>query len=215
GVIFAAGVQTPLADPGFDIGAAPGGVDETDGDIQRLVQLSAKEIADCGERGDRGRAALFPMSTFYIVFRPGADRLVDGEKPDAGIVGIPDLFVGVIDPCPAGYGEFHVRLSAAYPHVAYEDVGEANRVAGARDRPGVVRVHGRPGVVPARDRRRPFPARDLQRIGAAVRHGGKGRAPGAFVIGYCSPGLAAEGDLYFLAGAGPAPDGHRCIALED
>ncbi len=51
--------QAGLADPGFDIGAAPGAVDEADGDVEFAVELFAEVIGDAGEAGSAlGRADL-------------------------------------------------------------------------------------------------------------------------------------------------------------
>jgi hypothetical protein len=110
--------QGGLAGPGFG-GSAAGGVDDqTDGDVNLLLDLAREVVANGGD-GARG------LGRHHAPFaRDDVDGVVgglalDGEEANLGIVGGLDFVVGI-------FGELerqaHVGLPAAEPDVANENV---------------------------------------------------------------------------------------------
>src|SRR5262249_39518998 len=110
---------------------APGVVDQTDGDTQRLVELPAEKVADGGELADRRWRADLPLSVEVALWLLRT-HLRNGDKPDLGIVRRLRFKVRVI-----GLRDrpLHVRLAGAEPDFADEHVVESHGVlAGDRHR---------------------------------------------------------------------------------
>ena len=114
------GFEEVAADPGFGSAAAPGVVDESDGDVEHLVEDATVEEADGAEVADSCRGAGLPGAFEVVLGFLGAD-LRDGDEADVGEFGRGDFEVGV----PGGTdGPLHVGLAGAEPDFADEHVGE-------------------------------------------------------------------------------------------
>ena len=178
--------------PGLGGGAAPGGVDEADGDVFALAELAAVEEGDGGEAGGGGGVRGGPGGGG--VFGGDVGGVVgDEQEADLREVGGGDLFVGVFDDGGVGEaaeGHLHVGLAGGDPDVADEEVGEGEGRGGGG-------------------------AGDGEREGAAGLFGGEPEAPLAEAVGGGGLGLLVEGDVDGLGGGGPAPDVDGGAALED
>ena len=114
------GFEEVTADPGFGSAAAPGVVDESDGDVEHLMEDAAVEEADGAEVADSCWGAGLPGAFEVGLGFLGAD-LRDGDEADVGEFCGGDFEVGV----PGGAdGPLHVGLAGAEPDFADEDVGE-------------------------------------------------------------------------------------------
>ena len=180
-------------DPGGDGCAAPGGVDEADGDVLAGVDLAAEEEGDGGEAGGGGGIAGGPGGGLVVEGIVVGFFVEDEEMDlaaDVRIGGGGDLLVGVLDDGrarEAAKGHLHVGLAGGEPDVADEDVGEGNRCSPV----------------------------DGEGVGAAGWFRCEVKGPRAEVVGFGRGVLMAEVDGDSSAGCVPAPDVNGTITLED
>ena len=128
----AVGSQSGEADPGGDGCAAPGGVDEADGDVLAGVDLAAEEEGNGREVGGGGGVARGPGGGL-VVEGIVVGLFVEDEETElttkSGIGGGGNFFVGVFDDGGVGEaaeGHLHVGLAGGEPDIADEDVGESD-----------------------------------------------------------------------------------------
>ncbi len=122
-------IEGDAAGPGLDAGAAPGGVDESDGDFEGAVEVAAKVVGDGGELPCRGGRGGRPGALAIGLGRHGGGAL-QAEHANLGEVGGGDLLLGVgglLD------GPLHVGLAGADPDLANEDVLHGGDARGTAD----------------------------------------------------------------------------------
>ena len=146
------------ADPCLCHGPAGRGVDQPDRDLELLLQVAAEKVTDAGKVDDRLRRAHLPRAAGDRPLRRGRRGAGDAQQAKHGVIGGGDLLLEVVR---AADVEGHVRLTAAQPDVAEQDVVSLRRLAGLlirhvqRVRPaGRVRRdrHGPASVGPGRRR---------------------------------------------------------------
>lgn len=177
--------QSGAARPGFNGRAAPGGVNDRDGNAKVRLQFTGEEVSDGGEIRYRGGRAYGPC---YLSgwLRLECHSVVNGSETDKRIRGGRD-FRGSIS--GAAHGPFHIRLTGAEPDVANEDVGEDTLGTRTRDNELPRFIIGSKGAD----------------SGPPVTRG----------IGGSHNRLATELDGNFFLRLCPAPNGETLITLED
>ncbi len=177
-------------DPGIGGRAAPGGIDEADGDVFLCGNFAAVEVRDGGELCSGFRSAEGPGIGDVVEWEIGAFA-IDDEETEFGIRRRGDFLVGILDDGAAREaleGHFHVGLAGGEPDVADEKVGKGDVGAIAGEGEGVGSARG--------FRREP-------------------EAEGAAGVDDRGDGLRVEFGGEVRAGRGPSPDVDGAIALED
>ena len=119
-------------EPRTDVGAAPGGVHQSDRHLHGLLQL-AREIK-AGRRPVRhggGCGALPCDRVREMLQRRRTDRVLHGQHPDPVIGGAADLAAGIPGP---QHRQFHVRLARTQEYIAQQDIAGALVGAGTAPR---------------------------------------------------------------------------------
>ena len=171
--------------PRLDACAAPGGIDQADGNVQVPVQLAPEEVPRRAERPHCVGRTRRPRTDLALV--PGllSRHQTDGQQPDARVVRGGDLFGRV---CRAPDSHPHVRLPGAEPDLAREHVIDLDAV-------------GRPNG----DGKRPSSLRSTK----------VGPPPAVHVSGRRGRGPPRTGHDDLLTGIRPSPEGRLPLALED
>ena len=172
------GAEGGGADPGLRDGAAPGGVNQPDRDMLRLLKMPPEEVADRAESapapcGYALRGAILPVADDEVLRLP-SDLLRHAEQANVGVGGFGDLIRRVVDLADA---HLHVRLSGADPDIADQYIFDFGL----------------------------FRAVDGERVGASCREGAEGSRPFAVRAGGSAGSLAVHADGDLLAGLRPAP----------
>ena len=182
-------VPTGVGNPAVNVGTAPVGVDEPDRDVQFFVEPNGEmETAGCAIFLD----AVFtnaPAGGGEIFLFFNRDDVIRAIEPDEGIIAGKFLVgTGETRLPPRVKRHFHVRLAAANPDFADENIGEGK------------------GVFPFDNKIAPFKGSRLRREEDLPISGfasGRGR------------GRSSKLNGYFFTGVGPTPNANRHIALEN
>ena len=189
--------------PGVDVGAAPAGVDDADGDLKTGVELQGVVKSDGGDgllvgalvvafcNSFPGEGTPLAVNVFFGLDVPGPVWL-----DEADVVVLSDsehhLAVSVaVTHAVVPQGAFHVALSGGEPDFADEDVFNFDFFLG---------IEG--------------PYQQRPRLFGSV-HGREGGFPIAIVVGFGFGYLFAESYFKAFLGIGGAPDGDGHFALEN
>ncbi len=172
------------ADPAFDLRTAPRRMQQPDGHVEFLVQLTGEKIAYRREIADGFGRTDLPRAGFQVGVGRERQHVIHPKMADLGKLRALFFLRKVIG---LFHRPLHVRLPGAKPHVAEEHVGEL----------GLARFGRRSELV--------RPAR-LHRC--------EPNQPFAVRVGFGRLALPGQRDGYFFAGFRPTPDGKRLLALQ-